>query len=262
MTSLSINQKKLIRSLARKKNRQETGLFLVEGDKMVREVLSGAASGGSAFEVAMLVATDDWLDEFGGISDGGTDTVCVKADELRQVSILQQPNRAMALVKQMHHNLDLSLLQNSLCIALENVQDPGNLGSIVRTGDWFGIRDIICSEDCVELYNPKVIQSTMGSFLRVRVHYVDLVGLIGEVRSADYQIFGTSGQGENLYETSLPSLGMVVLGNESRGLSEGVLRQTDRVLNIPHHDPDMHSESLNVATAAAVICAEFRRQGS
>jgi TrmH family RNA methyltransferase len=275
MTSLSINQKKLIRSLDRKKIRQETGLFLVEGDKMVRELIASATSNLTGCKPEMIVATDDWLDEFGGSIAGGIETCSVRVNELRQVSALQQPNRAMAVVKQMDYKLDYALLQQNICLVLETIQDPGNLGTIIRTADWFGVRDIICSEDSVDLYNPKVIQSTMGSFLRVRVHYTDLPGLVKRIREAGkaggdnntgppsgYQIFGTSGQGENIYSASLPSRGLILLGNESRGLSEDLMILSDRVLSIPHHDPDIHAESLNVSTAAAILCAEFRRQNS
>ncbi len=280
MTSLSINQKKLIRGLARKKIRQETGLFLVEGDKMVRELLLSAFPGITRYEIQMIVATADWLDEFGEHIDKGIETLCIKNGELRQVSGLQQPNRAVAVVKQTDYQLDIPSLQKRLSLALETVQDPGNMGAIIRTADWFGVRDILCSKDCVELYNPKVIQSTMGSFLRVRVHFTNLPELIKEVReqttlvrdagggdidktteSSSCQIFGTSGNGKNLYKASLPSQGIIMLGNESRGLSEKLCGMADRVLSIPHYDPDMHAESLNVATAAAVFCAEFRRQG-
>ncbi|HEC42559.1 MAG TPA: RNA methyltransferase [Bacteroides sp.] len=281
MTSLSINQKKLIRSLDRKKTRQETGLFLVEGDKIVRELIASATSNLTGCKPEIIVATDDWLDEFRGSIAGGIETCSVKVNELRQVSALRQPNRAMAVVKQMDYKLEYALLRQNICLVLETIQDPGNLGTIIRTADWFGVRDIICSEDSVDLYNPKVIQSTMGSFLRVRVHYTDLPGLVKRMREAgkagktaldadtsgsgnslDYIVFGTSGQGETLYKASLPSRGMILLGNESRGLSEELMDLTDRVLKIPPHDPDIHAESLNVSTAAAILCAEFRRQNS
>ncbi len=275
MSPLSINQKKKIRSLGRKKFRNELGLFLVEGDKMLRELLA-PGPGCLPYRVEMLVATGDWLAAFGESIPGGIETVEVGPAELRQVSLQQEPNRAIALVQQLKYTPDVSLLAQDLCIGLENIQDPGNLGAILRIADWFGIRDILCSPDCVELYNPKVIQSTMGSFLRVRVHYLDLPGMIGRIREevlpgldegngrpgteAGYPVYATGSQGENLYEGKLPAHGMILLGNESKGLSHPLLELCDRVISIPRQDPSLHPESLNVAAATAILCAEFRRQ--
>lgn len=260
MTPLSINQKKLIRGLSRKKIRNQTGLFLAEGDKIVREVLN-APGGEHRWEVELLVATADWLDEMGETIAGGTETCNVTAAELQQVSSLQEPNRAMAVVKQMDYKPDLPGICSDLSIALETVQDPGNLGTIIRTADWFGLRDIVCSPDSVDIYNPKVIQASMGSFLRIRVHYENLSGFIGLAREASgCQVFATSGNGQNLYGSKLPDRGVILLGNESRGLSPELLGAADRVLSIPFHEQGMHAESLNVSTAAAVILSEFRRQ--
>ena len=279
MTALSINQKKLIRGLSRKKVRSETGLFLAEGDKIVREVL-GIPSGESTalaatYRVRAVFATGDWLAESGESIHGGIETVETKASELRQVSIQQEPNQAIAIVEMPDYQIDIDDLSGELSLGLETIQDPGNLGAIIRIADWFGIRDILCSEDCAEMYNPKVIQSTMGSFLRVRVHYLALDEMIvqlknhpgepGEVGSGSgwtvgYPVFATGSSGENIYTSSLPDRGMILLGNESRGLSPALLALSDRVLSIPHHDPGMHPESLNVAAATAVLCSAFRRQ--
>jgi TrmH family RNA methyltransferase len=264
MTSLSINQKKLIRSLDRKKNRQETGLFLVEGDKMVREVLDPSV-GGISYQVESVVGTRDWLASFGGIIPGGTEQYEVGAAELKQLSTLREPNGAIAIVKQIEYRPDFGQIRGSLTLGLESIQDPGNLGTILRIADWFGIRDVFCSGDSVELYNPKVIQSTMGSFLRVRVHYIELPYVITQLQEGDkeaeyFPVFATGSQGVNLYEASLPKLGMILMGNESKGLSETVTEKADQTLSIPFQDPDMHPDSLNIATATAVLCSEFRRQ--
>ena len=286
MTELSINQKKFIRSLHRKKIRNETGLFLVEGDKMVRELLhtpSGEnAAGEIHFGIRTLVATVEWLEEFGAGLPGGIEILSAKAEDLRQIASQQEPNKAIAIAEKADYQLDIPRLKKQLVLGLENIQDPGNLGAIIRIADWFGIRDVLCSGECVELYNPKVIQSTMGSFLRVRVHYLDIAGLLSQIRGGkspntedirdevrgtgksaawnSYPVLGTGSQGDNLYESILPTRGMILLGNESRGLSESLMRLSDSILSIPRHDPGMHPESLNVASAAAVICAEFRRQ--
>ena len=264
--SLSINQQKRIRSLAQKKIRSALGLFLVEGDKMVREVLH-PTPGSIPFKVESLVATKEWLSLNEENLPARLELTESPLSELRKVSMLQEPNQAIAVVQQMEYRPDVKELQDDLVLGLENIQDPGNLGSIIRIADWFGIRDIFCSGECVELYNPKVIQSTMGSFLRVRVHYLDLAGQIAQIRAggnqpeaAAYPVFGTGSNGENIHQCKLPGRGMILLGNESRGLSEQLLKLSGQVLSIPHHDPAMHPESLNIATAAAILCAEFRRQ--
>ena len=234
----------------------------------------------------LLVGTRDWLADFGGNIPGGIEQFEVGSAELKQLSTLREPNGALAVLRQLEYRPDLSAIRSSLVIGLENIQDPGNLGTIIRIADWFGIRDIFCSENSVELYNPKVIQSTMGSFLRVRVHYLDLADLIGRLRKSGraartgvvsltgsgseagpagspieyYPVFATGGNGRNLYETDLPYRGMLLLGNESKGLSEKLMEEADRVLKIPFHDPGLHPDSLNIASAAAIICSEFRRK--
>ncbi len=264
MANLSKNHQKIIRSLSRKKDRNELGLFLVEGDKMVREVLN-PLGGGIAYELKSVIGTRDWLSGFGGSFPGGTEQFEVGAAELKLLSTLREPNGAIAVVKQMEYRPDFAQIRGRLALGLENIQDPGNLGSIIRIADWFGIRDIFCSGESVELHNPKVIQSTMGSFLRVRVHYIELPYVIGRLQEGDkdseyYPVFATGSQGVSLYQATLPKQGMILLGNESRGLSEAVSEMADQTISIPYQDPDMHPESLNIATATAILCAEFRRQ--
>ncbi len=291
MASLSINQKKRIRSLAHKKFRKELGLFPVEGEKMVGELLS-PGPGCIPFRVETLVATGDFLGALPAGILGGMEVIEVSGTELRQVSRMQEHNPALALVRQEKHVPDPAGLGRVLSLGLETIQDPGNLGTILRIADWFGIRDILCSRDCVELYNPKVIRSTMGSFLRVRTYFIDLPQIIGEIRShlggttpkpgagvkdassgvssedpggssedpVGFAVIATGSRGENLYETGLPERGMILLGNESGGLSPSLSDLSDRVVSIPCNDPSAHPESLNVAAAAAVFCAEFRRQ--
>ncbi|MCK4748592.1 MAG: RNA methyltransferase, partial [Bacteroidales bacterium] len=228
--------------------------------KMIRELLT-PGPGSLPYTIETLVVTRDWLEEWQTNIPVGLKTIEVTATELRQVSLQQEPNRALALVHQMEYRPDVTRLRESLSLGLENIQDPGNMGAIIRIADWFGIRDIICSGECVELYNPKVIQSTMGSFLRVHVHCTDLPDLIGDIRKqGDYQVFGTGSQGANIYKSKLPQQGLILLGNESRGLSGSLMELADRVVSIPFYDPSMHPESLNVATATAILCAEFRRQ--
>jgi TrmH family RNA methyltransferase len=271
VTALSINRKKFLRSLSRKKVRKELGLFLVEGDKIVRETLQ-MGPGSIPYRVESLVATGEWLEENRTLlpGDGGPEIIEAVPGEFRQISLLQEPNRAVAVVRQADFSPDPAGIRDCLSMGLEDVQDPGNMGGIIRTADWFGIRDIFCSAECVELYNPKVIQSTMGSFLRVRVHYLDLREWIGRLRgnvdgtgegTGDrYPVFATGVRGEDLCRIRLSGRGMILLGNESRGLSDELTRMADRVLSIPFLQEGLRPESLNVAAAAAILCFEFRRQ--
>jgi TrmH family RNA methyltransferase len=266
MTLLSKNRIKFIRSLSRKKERRATGLFVVEGDKMVRELM-GALPGSIPYRVEYLAAVPDWLNEFGGIIPRGTECLQAKPADLQQASCLHEPNRVLAVVRQADYLPDPAKILEKLTLGLERIRDPGNLGAIIRIADWFGIRDILCSEDCVELYNPRVIQSTMGSFLRVRVHPLPLDQWIVELKNhpADqgrepFPVFAAAARGENLYQADLPEKGMILLGNESTGLPEFLMQAADRVLSIPPWDKEIHAESLNVAAATAVFCAEFRRR--
>ena len=252
---------KLIRSLAQKKIRSSEGLFICEGEKLLKELLGDREKGG-LYRVHSIVATGDWLEENREAISGVKDIIEASPKELKQASSQQTPNQALAIVHIPEQKPDMAGIRKDFIMGLNRVQDPGNLGTIIRTADWFGIGNIVCSDDSADLYNTKVIQSTMGSFLRVAVHYADLVEMVRELKTeASYTIYGTGGEGENLYETSLTGPGMLLLGNESRGLPPGLLSMVDRQLNIPFHDPGSHPDSLNVAMAGAILCAEFRRQG-
>jgi TrmH family RNA methyltransferase len=271
MTALSINQKKRLRSLSRKKVRAETGLFLVEGDKIVRELLN-PLPGNIPYRVESIFASPEWLDRYLKEPGGGINIIALNPSELKQVSGMQEPNQVMAVVEQASHTPNIQRLGNQLSIGLEEIRDPGNLGTIVRTADWFGIRDVFCSTGSVELYNPKVIQASMGSFLRVRVHYLELGEFIPTLRlqandiegtvNDDFGILASGGGGHDIFSTRLPRGGFILLGNEARGLSGELIRMADLQVSIPSHDPDLRAESLNVASAAAILCAEFRRQAS
>ncbi len=250
----------MVRNLARKKCRQAERLFLVEGDKMVRDLVEHQRNGtGAPFSIESVIATDEWL-EANHITGQDFEIYQTGEAELKQISLQQTPNKVMAIVHQHHPELETGQLKTDLCMGLESLQDPGNLGTIIRLADWFGIRHILCSGDCVELYNPKTIQSTMGSFLRVNVYYTDLPGQINLLkREEKYMVYGTGQNGSNLFHTPLFQPGIILFGNESNGLSAGIMDLTDRILTIPYHDRISHPESLNVATAAAILCAEFRR---
>lgn len=237
----------LVRSLADKRNRDREGLFVAEGEKLVGELRA------SHLHVRKIYALE------GVLPGPGTTTVSEK--EMERLSLLKTPNRALALVETPRRRLDAGELKERLTLALDEVQNPGNLGTIIRLADWFGIRDVVCSTDSADCFNPKVVQATMGAILRVRVHYIDLERFLSEARGAGIPVYGTFLEGENLYDTPLTPTGILLMGNEGRGVSEACARHVNRKLFIPPYPADRRAtESLNVAMATGIVCAEFRRR--
>ena len=250
---LTNNKIKLIKSLDKKRERVEAGCFVVEGEKMVRELLM------SCFETIEVFAVQQYIDELPANLKRKSEITAIGERDLERISFLKTPNKAVALAKlpEKQSLPDLS----GLNIALDNVQDPGNLGTIVRTAAWFGIGNVFCSPDTVDVYNPKVIQSTMGAIFKVNVSYCNLTDLAANARKAGIPMFGTRLDGENLYAAKLPKNAIVVMGNESKGLSAEISALTDSNLKIPSYaPPTTDMESLNVSVATAIVCAEFRRQ--
>lgn len=244
---------KYLRSLELKKNRSAEGVFVAEGPKVVGDLLQ-------KMPAQLIVATEQWTHP--DMMNADTEWCIVTEEELKKVSFLQHPQQVLAVFKQKttKENILTSLLNNSLSLALDGVQDPGNLGTIIRIADWFGIDTIFCSEDTADWYNPKVVQATMGSIARVNVVYTDLTSLFKSL-PPDYPIYGTLLTGENIYRQQLSSHGIIVMGNEGKGLSPAVRELVSRQLLIPPYPQDSETaESLNVAIATAVVCAEFRRQ--
>jgi TrmH family RNA methyltransferase len=261
MLLLSKSKKKLIRSLAMKKNRQAEKLFLVEGDKMVGDlIVHHRGRNGALYRIESVIATDEWITANGDKLGQDYDIFRTTEAELTGISKQQTPNQVLAVIHQHIPELEISQIKTKLFIGLECLQDPGNLGTIIRLADWFGIRNILCSKNCVDLYNPKTIQATMGSFLRVNVYYCDLPSNICSLREEkNYMIYGTGQNGNNLFNTPLFLPGIILFGNEATGLSPDIMGLADRILTIPYHDRTSHPDSLNVATAAAILCAEFRK---
>jgi TrmH family RNA methyltransferase len=236
-----------VRSLADKRMRDSEGLFIAEGDKLVEEILS------SGLTVRSLYTThrDSTL-------RGAT---LIERSEMERISQLKSANTTLAVVEQPRYRLDEGALKHTLVLALDGVQNPGNMGTIMRLADWFGVSDILCSRECADCYNPKVVQATMGAILRVRVHYVDdLAALLKRLNSCGMPIYGTLLDGENIYTKQLTANGVIVMGNEGRGLSDVCRATVSDSLFIPPYPIDTPtSESLNVAMATAVVLAEFRR---
>ena len=248
--SISHSCIKYVRSLDQKKVRRTEKVFLAEGPKIVGDLLG-------RFECKLLVATEEWLKTCGQIP--AHEVIEVSDEELSRASLLRTPQQILGVFSQPDYAFDPTLPRKTLCLALDGVQDPGNLGTIIRVADWFGIEDIVCSLDTVEVYNPKVIQATMGAIARVRTHYTSLKELLTKLQDAP--IFGTFLDGSNIYEESLSSNGLIIMGNEGKGISPEIAKLVNRRLFIPNYPTDRPtSESLNVAIATSIICAEFRRR--
>ena len=237
----------LVRALAGKRGRTEHGLFVAEGEKLIGELRTSHLVVRKIFALEGLFA--------------GPEVEVVGTKEMERLSLLKTASNSLALVEIPHYGLDMRALAGRLTLALDDVQNPGNLGTIVRLADWFGIRDILCSEGTADCFNPKVVQATMGAILRVRVHYTDLRATLAAAVRDGIAVYGTFLEGENLYESRLSPAGIVVMGNEGRGVTPSVAQCISRKPFIPPWPADRRgSESLNVAMATGIVCAEFRRR--
>lgn len=237
---LSKNQLKLVRSLELKKNRKKEGLFVAEGPKVVGDLLR------AGYRARLVFSTTE-----------RPNAIQITDDELRKLSFLQHPQEVLA-VFEIPQSQQLTANSQKLSIALDSVQDPGNLGTIIRIADWFGITTIYCSEDTADCYNPKVVQATMGSLAHINIVYTDLEALL---RQYDGPIYGTLLDGQNIYHQELSSEGIIVMGNEGNGISPAIRQLVTHKLLIPNYNPSSETaESLNVAIATAITCAEFRRR--
>lgn len=250
---ISKNRLKWIRGLQQKKLRQSEGVFVAEGPKVVGDLLA------AGLECVYGVRTPDCrLDRMAtGVWEE------VNEDELRRISFLDAPQQVLAVLRQPVWPVEqcMELPASQLVLALDGVQNPGNLGTIVRLADWFGVDDVFCSRDCADVYNPKTVQATMGALSRVRVHYIDIVPWLASLRGQGVPVYGTFLDGADMYASPLSEHGVIVMGNEGRGVSAEVEACVGERLWIPDYPVGRAaSESLNVAIATAVVCAEFRRQ--
>jgi RNA methyltransferase, TrmH family len=250
---ISKNQIKHISSLKLSKFRKEFNEFVVEGEKIVEELLK------SNFQITALFGLEDWLSNFKSeLEDEKVDFHQCSPKELGRISTLKTPNKVLSVVKIPGHPLPEKNDFNDLILVLDKIQDPGNLGTIIRTADWFGVKHIVCSEDTVDVYNPKVIQSTMGSFLRVQTHYTNLEGFFKKDVPKDLNIYGALLNGKNIYKHKFPGKGILIIGNESKGISESISRFVTHRISIPSYQ-NKSAESLNASVAAAILMSEFRR---
>lgn len=239
---VSKNQIKLITSLQQKKYRFAHQLFFAEGIKVIQELVE------SNFELVHLYTTQN---DFEQVS---TDKRTLIAEsDLKKITALATPNSCLAVFK---IPAEKKIGESGLILALDSIRDPGNLGTILRLCDWFGIDQLICSKETVDIYNPKVVQATMGSIARVNVNYVDLENFVSQ---AKLPVFGTFMDGNNIYKTNLPQEGIIIMGNEANGISPELEKLIKNRLTIPRFGTLQKTESLNVATATAIILSEFRR---
>jgi len=238
--SLSKNHIKLITSLSQKKYRQKHQLFIVEGVKVVQEFLS------SSYDLEILFSTENdfsFTNKF----------IKVSGQELKKISGLKKPNKVLAIFKIPNQ---INPKTDGLVLALDSINDPGNLGTIIRLCDWFGIEQLVCSNETVDCFNSKVVQASMGSLTRVAISYLDLNNYL---QNASAPIFIADMDGLDVYKTKLPDSAVLVLGNEANGISDGIKKLVTTKITIPRYGVSQQTESLNVATASAILLSEFRR---
>ena len=242
MQSLSKNKIKWIRSLQLKKNRDELGLFIVEGEKMVQEAIENFSQ-----QIDFLVVT-----KFSSIKtdDVSFEMAIATDEELKSISTLKNPNKSLVVLKLPAKRR----IETSFRIALDGIQDPGNMGTILRLADWFNVKEIICSKETVDIYNPKVVQSSMGAIFRINVIYCDLADYLSKTKEP---IFGALLEGQNIYKKSVEPKGILVLGNEGNGISDKIIPLITEPITIPRFG---QAESLNVSVATGILLSEFFRR--
>ena len=241
---ISKNQLKLVRLLEQKKYRRREGLFVAEGTKVVGDLLE-------RFKPQAVFATPDWQ------APEGIMPQTVTPDELQRLSFQQHPQQVLALFP-MPEPVATPTVEG-LTLALDGIQDPRNLGTIIRIADWFGISTLICSPDTADAWNPKVVQATMGSIARVNIYYNDLPALLDSLPS-DFPVYGTFLDGDDIYTQQLPASALIIMGNEGNGISDAVRQRVGHRLLIPDFHQGATADSLNVAIATAITCSEFRRR--
>ena len=247
---ISRSQVKYINSLKIAKFREKHRTFIAEGPKLVGELLR------SRLIIEIIIAIPAWLNENQTQIDGIKSSE-ISPDELGKISSLKTPNQVLAVVRMPEYNLDAGKLKQGLSLALHDIRDPGNMGTIIRSADWFGIEHILCSRECVDIYNPKVVQASMGSIARVKVFYKDLSAFFS--LHSDLTVYGAFMEGKSIYKETLSENAIILIGNESHGIPDDLEAFVNFRLGIP--PVGGLTESLNAGVAASIILSEFRRQG-
>jgi len=255
---ISKNRIKFLISLQKKKVREEENLYIIEGDKLVREFLA------AGIKVETVYAKPEFISSLHASSKNAVSEIeAVTFEDLRQISTLKTPHNALAVIPIEHNEFVAATVLQNLCVVLDFVQDPGNLGTIIRAAAWFGIKNIVCSENCVDVYNPKVIQACMGAILHVNVNYTDLNGFLQEAEKKKIPVYGTLLEGKSVYDHLLSANGISLLGNESKGISEDLLPYVSEKIVIPKYSSEKYGiDSLNVGMAASVVFSEFARRST
>jgi TrmH family RNA methyltransferase len=240
---------KHIKSLEYKKFRDELGLFVVEGEKLTGEILQ------SNLEIdSLFCLSDTMLPNHNAIAE------IISENEMKRISFLKTPSTALVTVKIPHTEINFEQINSSLNIVLDDIQDPGNLGTIIRLCDWFGIRNVICSHKTADCFSPKAVQATMGAICRVNVFYVDLSDFLNVI-DKNITVYGTFLEGENIYNAKLLHQGLIIMGNEGKGISPEAAKYVTQKLYIPcFSNNDIKPESINVSAATAIVCSEFKRR--
>ncbi|NCC87556.1 MAG: RNA methyltransferase [Clostridia bacterium] len=243
----------LINSLSVKKHRIDKGLFVVEGDKIFEEAMN------SGLVIKMVVFNED---KRTAVDSDTFEVYTTDEAGMKKISNHKTAPGILAVIEIPQYQFDIFSFKSKLTVAIEDIQDPGNLGTIMRICDWYGVENLVCSANSVDVYNPKVVQASMGAIFRVKVHYVDLEGFLSEYKTVTKQcVYGTFLDGQNIYKTDLPESALFVLGNEGNGISDSVASIVDERLFIPPFSiAGQHAESLNVSIAAAICTSEFRRR--
>ncbi|MCT4673740.1 MAG: RNA methyltransferase [Prolixibacteraceae bacterium] len=255
MEELSKNRIKYIRQLSQKKFRKKEKRYIAEGAKIIEDLIDGK------HPIEMIYASEEaYLQLQAKAKDNNIEIIAISEASIEKVSQLTTASNAIAVIPFKEQFFCIEELNHKIAIALDNIQDPGNLGTIIRIADWFGIDHILCSKDTVDVHNIKVIQATMGAIARVEVHYLDLEEVLPHAHDANIPVYGTFLEGENIYNEKLSSNGIIVMGNEGKGISPKIESLITNKITIPSFRQDKGSESLNVAMATSIICSEFKRR--
>lgn len=256
MTDHMISRQKIeyIRSLMHKKGREQSGCFVAEGEKLVLDLLK------TRLELLEIFCTSDGLHDVRH-QFPSVNVTLLSGKEMERISAFKNPSDVLALFRIPEAKKMTSDSLNGINLILDGIQDPGNLGTIVRTANWFGIPNVFCSNDCADIYNPKCVQSTMGALAHVQVYYLDLSELLKQATDLKIPVYGTFMEGENLYKTELAERALIILGSEGNGISSEIKKFLTKKISIPAFpEGSRELESLNVAISAAIVCAEFRRR--
>lgn len=252
---LSKSAIKLITSLHHKKFRKKEGLFIAEGEKVCRELIH------SGWTIEAVFLTKAFREEkfIRWVKKVNAEVISEK--DFEKISALTTSPEILVVAKIPERRLDVKSLDGKLTLVLDQIKDPGNLGTIIRIADWFGIENIICSEDCADVFNPKTVQATMGSLFRIKIFYEELETLLKSAREKNVDVYGTMLDADNIYKSTLSGEGMIVIGSESHGISENLLPFINHRISIPSFSAtEYKAESLNAAMATAIVCSEFRRR--